>query len=414
MEMTVRIPKPFDRQLEFIRHPAKRKIVRAGRRFGKTESAAIISLENFLKGRRILYATPVYDQINKFWKVVTKALDEPINRKLFYKNETEHIIELPKSEQRIKAKTAWNADTLRGDYADVLILDEWQSMDEDAWERVGAPMLLDNDGDAVFFYTPPSLHSRSASKAKDPQHAAKMYKKFDEDTTGRCKAFRYTSYDNPKISKKALVDITKDMTSQAHRMEILAEDETEAPGALWTRKIIDDGRTVKMPDLSRVVVGVDPSTTSGGDEAGIVVAGLYAGEAYILADESLQGSPLVWATAAVTAYYKQKADRIIAEANQGGEMVALTIEQVDPTVPVELVHASRGKQTRAEPIAAQYEQKRVHHVGKFEALEDEMCLWIPGDASPNRMDALVWALTELMLSAQPGFFFAGGEKRMAA
>lgn len=414
MEMEIRIPKPFDKQQEFIRHPAKRKILRAGRRFGKTEIAAIISLEGFLKRRRILYATPVSDQINKFWKVVTKALDEPINRKLFYKNETEHIVELLKTEQRIKAKTAWNADTLRGDYADLLILDEWQLMDEDAWERVGAPMLLDNDGDAVFLYTPPSLHSRSASKAKDPQHAAKMYKKFEEDTTGRCKAFRYTSYDNPKISKKALVDITKDMTSQAHRMEILAEDETEAPGALWTRKIIDDGRLLKTPDLSRVVVGVDPSTTSGGDEAGIIVAGSYAGEGYILADESLQGSPLVWATAAVTAYHKHKADRIIAEANQGGEMVALTIEQVDPTVPVELVHASRGKQTRAEPIAAQYEQGRVHHVGKFEALEDEMCLWIPGDASPNRMDALVWALTELMLSAQPGFFFAGGEKRMAA
>jgi len=119
----------------------------------------------------------------------------------------------------------------------------------------------------------------------------------------------------------------------------------------------------------------------------------------------------VWATAAVTAYHKLKADRIIAEANNGGEMVALTIAQVDSTVPVELVHASRGKQTRAEPIAAQYEQGRVHHVGVFEALEDEMCLWIPGDASPNRMDALVWALTELMLSTQPGFFFAGGKAK---
>jgi phage terminase large subunit-like protein len=130
-----------------------------------------------------------------------------------------------------------------------------------------------------------------------------------------------------------------------------------------------------------------------------------------LADESVQGSPLVWATAAVTAYHKFKADRIIAEANNGGEMVALTIKQVDPSVPVELVHASRGKQTRAEPIAAQYEQGRVHHVGLFEALEDEMCLWIPGDASPNRMDALVWALTKLMLSIQPGFFFAGGKAK---
>jgi phage terminase large subunit-like protein len=165
-----------------------------------------------------------------------------------------------------------------------------------------------------------------------------------------------------------------------------------------------------------VVVGVDPSATSTGDEAGIVVAGTGKGEGFVLADESLQGSPLVWAKAAVTAYHKHRADRIIAEANQGGEMVELTIRQVDPSVPLKLVHASRGKQTRAEPISAQYEKGLVHHVGNFPALEDEMCLWIPGDASPNRMDALVWALTELMLPANLGMldFMAGQHAELKA
>jgi len=111
----------------------------------------------------------------------------------------------------------------------------------------------------------------------------------------------------------------------------------------------------------------------------------------------------------VTAYHEFKADRIMAEANNGGEMVELTIRQVDGKVPVTLVHASRGKQTRAEPVAAQYEQGRVHHVGPFGKLEDEMTLWVPGDQSPNRMDALVWALTDLLLSdhAAPGVFFVG-------
>jgi hypothetical protein len=415
MDLRVHLPRPHEKQKPFLRTSAKRKIIRAGRRGGKTVGAAVLGVEEFLRGRRVLYATPTTEQIGRFWKTVTKALADPIERKVLYKNETEHIIEIPKTETRIKAKTAWNADTLRGDYADLLILDEWQLMDEDAWESVGAPMLLDNDGDAVFIYTPPSLHSRSASKARDPQHAAKMYAKAQQDKSGRWAAFHFTSHDNPHISKDALSEITHDMTSLSYRMEIMAEDVNEAPGALWTRKIIDDGRTIKTPDLSRIVVGVDPSATSGGDEAGIIVAGLHGDEGYVLADESIQGSPLVWATAAVTAYHRYKADRIIAEANQGGEMVSLTIEQVDSTVPVELVHASRGKQTRAEPIAAQYEQGRVHHVGKFEALEDEMALWIPGDKSPNRMDALVWALTELMLSAQPGLFFAGGrEERRAA
>jgi len=144
-----------------------------------------------------------------------------------------------------------------------------------------------------------------------------------------------------------------------------------------------------------------------GNEAGIIVAGKNGDDGYILSDDSVQGSPLTWATAAVTAYYKYKADRIIAESNQGGEMVAQVIGQVDPKVPVTLVHASRGKQTRAEPIAAQYEQGRVHHVGVFKLLEDELCLWLPGDSSPNRLDALVWALTELMLGSFPGLFFAG-------
>jgi phage terminase large subunit-like protein len=113
----------------------------------------------------------------------------------------------------------------------------------------------------------------------------------------------------------------------------------------------------------------------------------------------MQGSPDAWARAAVTAYHRHKADCIVAESNNGGEMVASVIRQVDAGVPVRLVHASRCKQTRAQPVAALYEQRRGHHVGSFPALEDEMCLWVPGDPSPNRMDALVWAATYLMVDA---------------
>jgi phage terminase large subunit-like protein len=101
-------------------------------------------------------------------------------------------------------------------------------------------------------------------------------------------------------------------------------------------------------------------------------------------------------------YYRLRADRIVAEANNGGEMVELTLKTIDPTVPVTLVHASRNKVTRAEPVAAIYEQNRAHHVGNFHKLEDEMCLYEPGQPSPNRMDALVWAGTHLMLGSGPG------------
>ena len=392
----IHLPDPHPRQAAFIDSQTKRKVIRAGRRSGKTVGVAIYAVKQFLAGKRILYAVPTTEQLDRFWKVVTRSLQEPIDAKVFYKNETEHVIELLGTEQRIRGKTAWNADSLRGDYADELILDEWQLMDEDAWGVVGAPMLLDNNGNGTFIYTPPSLHSRSVTKAKDPQHAAKLFKRASEDKTGRWEVFHFTSHDNPHISTEALGDITNDMTALAYRMEILAEDVNEAPGALWTRKTIEDGRLLKAPDLARLVVAIDPSATSMGDEAGIITAGSLDENIYIIADDSLQGSPLEWATAAVTAYYRYKADCIIAEANNGGEMVSQTIATVDKTVPVRLVHASRGKQTRAEPVAATYEQRRGHHVGSFPALEDEMCLWIPGDPSPNRMDALVWAGTELL------------------
>lgn len=408
-EYTIHLPKPHVKQAAFIDSTAKRKVIRAGRRGGKTVGISIYAVKRFLDGRRLLYAAPTSEQVGRFWTTVTRALSEPIDANVFRKNETEHIIELPGTEQRIRAKTAWNADTLRGDYADDLIFDEWQLIDEDAWEVVGAPMLLDNNGDATFIYTPPSLHSRSVSKARDPQHAAKLFEMAKRDTSGRWQAFHFTSMDNPYISRDALGEITKDMTSLSYRMEILAEDVNEAPGALWKRKTIDDARLIRAPeDLARVVVAVDPSATSEGDEAGIITAGLGMSsiDYYTIADDSLQGSPEMWAQAAITAYHRHKADCIVAEKNNGGEMVASVIKQAvinaratDKTigdVPVKLVWASRGKATRAEPVSSIAEQGRDHHVGNFPALEDELCLWIPGDASPNRLDAKVWAYTELM------------------
>ena len=402
MKVDVHLPRPHDKQAEFIRSPTKRKVIRAGRRGGKTVGVSVLATEEFLKKRRILYAAPTQEQIGRFWTTVTRALYEPIKHKIFTKNETERYIELPGTEQRIKAKTAWNADSLRGDYADLLILDEFQLMNEDVWNAVGAPMLLDNNGDAVFIYTPPCLRSRSASKAKDPQHASKLFKKAQALQNGgstRWAAFHFNSMDNPHLSREALDEISSDMSSIAYRMEILAEDIDEAPGALWTRKTIDENRIFTAPDqLDRVIVALDPSTTSAGDEAGIVVCGRKGEQGFVLADKSTEGSPLVWAREAVKAYHEWQADCIVAEKNQGGEMVEITIHQVDPNVPVQLVHASRGKQVRADPVSAKAEKGKISYVGDFPMLEDELCLWTPGDYSPNRLDAMVWGMTFLIVT----------------
>jgi phage terminase large subunit-like protein len=215
--------------------------------------------------------------------------------------------------------------------------------------------------------------------------------------------------DNPYISREALDEITSDMTDLAYRMEILAEDIDEAPGALWTRGNIESNRVIECPELTKIVVAVDPTTSAdgSGDAAGIITAGNAGDHGYVLEDNTINGSPLAWAQEALKAYHRHSANLIVAEKNQGGEMVALTIKQAEITlpngqtvngknIPVKLVHASRGKIVRAEPVSAKYEKNKVHHVGSFPQLEDELCLWLPGDKSPNRLDALVWAITELM------------------
>lgn len=184
----------------------------------------------------------------------------------------------------------------------------------------------------------------------------------------------------------------------------------EVEGALWAWHWIEDGRRTETPQMTRVVVGVDPS--GGANEIGIVACGKIRNPCpcgkqdergahfAVLADESLVGSPEAWARATVGLYYRLNADRVVAERNFGGDMVESTISTADRRVPVKVVTASRGKAQRAEPVSAVYEQSRVHHIGTSPELEAEMTSWVPGDDwSPNRLDALVWSMHELGLDA---------------
>jgi phage terminase large subunit-like protein len=187
------------------------------------------------------------------------------------------------------------------------------------------------------------------------------------------------------------------------RQELDAELLDDNPGALWKRDLIDRLRVASAPALRRVVVAIDPMGSTGSLEAecGIVAAGVGDdGHAYVLDDSSLNAKPDQWGAVAVAVYRGLGADRIVAEVNFGGDMVEMVIRTVDPTVSYKAVTASRGKQVRAEPVAALYEQGRVHHVGTFARLEDELCDWDPVSSkrSPNRLDALVWAITELALA----------------
>jgi len=235
---------------------------------------------------------------------------------------------------------------------------------------------------------------------------------------------RGTTYDNRRyLAPSFFGQIVKQYEgTRLGRQELEAEILEDLPGALWSRGLIEACRVSHRPtDLVRVVVAIDPAARSAetSNETGIVVAGKDAnGDGWVLADLSGRYQPVEWAKAAIAAYRAHHADRIVAEINNGGDMVEATLRMVDPNVPFRAVHASRGKIARAEPVATLYEQGKVRHLGAFPILEDQMCAftrdapwtagWTAGvspasspASSPDRVDALVWALSDLFVQPMP-------------
>lgn len=223
-----------------------------------------------------------------------------------------------------------------------------------------------------------------------------------------------TTDDNPHLHPRVRQELYRKYGgTRLGQQELFAQRLTDVPGALWTRAMIAYGdapsaaiKGVVQPDYQKMVVAIDPAVTYGpdSDETGIVVGAVGSdGHGYVLDDRSGRYPPDGWAKLAVALYHEHKADRIVAESNNGGEMVRLTIQTVDSGVPVSLVTATRGKRTRAEPIASLYEQGRIKHLRPFTVLEDQLCNFTPDTIlSPDRLDALVWAFTELMLDEVGG------------
>lgn len=225
------------------------------------------------------------------------------------------------------------------------------------------------------------------------------------------KGTTYENLDNlAPLFKRAVLDRYEG--TRLGRQELHGELLDDTPGALWTLARLDANRRIECRNPQRIVVAVDPPTadeiSADTAEAGILVGALGDdNHGYCLEDCSLQGTPHQWATAAVAAYHRHKADCLIAEGNQGGAMVKATINSVDKSIPVKLVYATRGKHTRAEPISAFDEQGKIHLVGYFKELEDQLTTWVPGMKSPDRLDAYVWCFTEL-LGAQIDLELSGG------
>ena len=204
------LPTPHEKQKAFINSSAKRKVIVSGRRGGKTTGVSLMATARMMEGKRVLYAAPTQDQTDAFWEACKKYFQPGIAAGDVYQHETKRILKY--KDGRIRAKTAHDADSLRGDYADELFLEEWSYMKEDAWNAVGAPMLLDNNGNATFIFTP-----------NRKNHAHRTYLKAKADTSGRWEYWHFTSYDNPHLSAAALEEITSDLTGDMHRQEIMAE-----------------------------------------------------------------------------------------------------------------------------------------------------------------------------------------------
>ncbi|MEZ5334381.1 MAG: terminase family protein [Methanolobus sp.] len=285
--------------------------------------------------------------------------------------------------------SAEEPDRLRGPQHDTAWCDEiaaWK-YPEKTWDMLQFGLRLGDDPRAAITTTPRPIP---------------LVKNILNDTSTH--VTRGSTYENLSNLAPAFIDviISRYEGTRLGRQELNAEILDDNPDALWTRQMIEDSRVSKVPNLLRIVVGVDPAVTSNEASAdtGIVVAAADEhGEYYVLGDYTIHATPKKWAQEIIAAYYKHSADRVIGEVNNGGELVEYTLRTIDPNVSYRSVRASRGKQTRAEPISALYEQGKCHHVGSFPALEDQMCDWVPGEgSSPDRVDALVWALSELSKS----------------
>ena len=290
-------------------------------------------------------------------------------------------------------------DSLRGPQFDAAWCDElckWRQPDQ-AWDTLQFALRLGTWPQCVITTTPRPIpllkkvlddpataatHSRTADNASflSPSFLAEMVRRYGETLLGR--------------------------------QELEGEIVEERLTGLWKRSFIAQSRLAARPELVRIVVAVDPPVTStaGSDSCGIIVAGLGVDKrAYVIADRTVQGrDPATWARAAVAAYHDHEANSIVVETNQGGDLLVQTFKSIDARVPVKKVYASRGKYVRAEPVSALYAEGRVAHVGEFVELERQMCDFaadgLSQGKSPDRLDALVWAITELMLvtHAKPG------------
>ncbi len=374
--------------------PWRKWLIRAGRGFGKSRSASewIRNQVETNQARRIAFVGPTVKDVREFMIEGDSGI-LAISHPEFMPTWQPSICRITwPNGAKATTFSADEPERLRGQNLDAAWADELASWRRpQAWDMLMLGLRIGDNPRCVVSTTPKPL-----------PHIKKLI------ADPSCVESRGSTYDN---RTNLAVGFFEDIVSlyegtRIGRQELHAEILDDNPGALWKRDWIEEGRVQQAPDMLKVVVSIDPAAKSNeeSDETGIVVVGFGVdGAWYILDDLSLRGTPDEWGRAAATAFYRHEADRVVAEVNQGGEMVEFTMATVDPRIPFDSIHASRAKRVRAEPVSALSEQGRIHHVGTFPILEDQLCEWDPMDTrspSPDRLDAMVHGVTYMMVDKQ--------------
>ena len=373
-------------------------LILAGRGFGKTRvGAETVRAWAENKYERILLVGPTEADVRETMIEGPSGLLScyPANRRPIYKPDR-HLIEFPSGAIGI-TRTAIEPERLRGPQFRKFWFDEICAARyaQEAWDQIMYGFRVPNSDLRGIITTTPKPIKTLNSIMSHPRTVITRGSS-DENRANLAPEFIRTVIDPYRGTRLG-------------RQEINAEILDDVPGALWRRVMIDDGRIslidVRWDCVVRIVVAIDPAVTSNedSDETGIIVAGLtISGHVLIIDDLSCKESPAGWASVAVRAYRRHQAERIVAEVNNGGDLVRGNICGTDAGIAFRAVRASRGKYIRAEPVAALYERGLVHHVGTFPALEDQLCGWTPQsqEKSPDRLDALVWAITDLVIDQE--------------
>lgn len=388
------------------KNTAKFIVVPAGRRFGKTKGCGNGTIEWIIEGKKILWGDTISTNIDRYVERYWKP--EIIKSGLTYEYSTQKkVLRIDGFSGYIDFRSADRPENWEGFGYDIIILNEAGIILKNDYLYTNAvlPMLMDNPGSKLYAIGTPK------GKIKKDGKEHRFYSMYKRAVSGDplYELFQYSSYDNPFLTTEDVSQLEEEMklmNPQMVEQEIYAKFVDGAAGELWDSVIIERQRVKICPELNRVVVAIDPaiSATAKSDETGITVSGKSGQNKYVLEDCSGIYTPEQWASEAIRLAKKWGADCIVAEKNQGGDMVKSVLKSVGWSGRIKLVTATKGKYVRAEPIYAEYESGKVFHVGYHNKLESQMCSFTSDlKTSPDRVDSLVWGLTEL--TTREVFFF---------